>query len=83
MVGHNLVMCGSHWSSASGDIMYLICHVTSQKHAELFMVCHHLTKFDSHRFCIIRDIVYLVCHVTKQDHMIKRSGYYKDRSPSR
>ena len=33
MVGHNLAMIGGHWSSASGDTMHLICHVTSQKHA--------------------------------------------------
>ena len=25
-------MFGSHWSSASGDIKYLICHVNLQNH---------------------------------------------------
>ena len=28
---HLAMFCG-HWSSASGDIKYLICHVTSQSH---------------------------------------------------
>ena len=27
-----LAMVGVHWSSASGDIRFLICHVTSQDH---------------------------------------------------
>ena len=29
---HNLAIVGGHWSSPSGDIKYLICHVTPQKH---------------------------------------------------
>ena len=30
MESHHLPMFGEHWSSASGDIKYLIFHVTSQ-----------------------------------------------------
>ena len=30
MLIHHLVIFGGHWSNASGDIKYLICHVTSQ-----------------------------------------------------
>ena len=32
MVSHHLAMFGDHWSSASGNIKYLIFHVTSQNH---------------------------------------------------
>ena len=32
MVSHHLAMFGGHWSSASGDIKYLTCHVTLQNH---------------------------------------------------
>ena len=28
MVSHHLAMFGGHWSSASGDVKYLTCHVT-------------------------------------------------------
>ena len=31
-MSHQLAMFGDHWSSASGDIKYLIRQVTSQKH---------------------------------------------------
>ena len=53
----HLVMLGGHWSSASGDIKYLKCHVTLQNHVikessnydlEIFMVYHHLPKFGGH-----------------------------------
>ena len=30
MVRHHLAMFGAHWSSASRDITYLICHLTLQ-----------------------------------------------------
>ena len=29
---HNLAMFGGHWTSASGDIKYLKCRVTSENH---------------------------------------------------
>ena len=32
MVSHLLAMFGDHWSSASGNIKYLVFHVTSQNH---------------------------------------------------
>ena len=31
-LSYRLAMFGGHWSSVSGDIKYLICHVISQKH---------------------------------------------------
>ena len=31
-MSHHIVIFGGHRSSASGDIEYVICHVTSQKH---------------------------------------------------
>ena len=57
---------GGYWSRASGDMKYLISHVTSPNHmiegscnfeCELLIVCH-------------RDIV-LVCHVILQHHVMK------------
>ena len=50
--GHHLCYFGAHRSSASGDITYVICHVTSQDHVmpmELLAVYHHLDKFGDHR----------------------------------
>ena len=32
MGSHHLATFGDHWSSASGNIKYLIFHVTSQNH---------------------------------------------------
>ena len=32
MVNHHFAIFGGHWSSANGDVKYLICHVTSQNH---------------------------------------------------
>ena len=32
MVSHLLAMFGDHWSSASGNIKYLVFHATSQNH---------------------------------------------------
>ena len=46
------------------------------------MVCQFLGKFDGHWYCSSRDMA-LVCHVSKHDHIIKGSGDYKDKSPSK
>ena len=82
-------MFGGQWSSASGDIKYLICHVISQNH-----VIEGLSNFLSWSSswyvttlpCLVaigvRDI-FLVCHMIKQDHVIKVAGEYNDRSPLR
>ena len=32
MASQHLVMFGGHWSSASGDIKHLTCHVNLQNH---------------------------------------------------
>ena len=32
MVSLHIGMCGGHWYTASGDIKYLISHVTLQNH---------------------------------------------------
>ena len=32
LINHHLAMFGGHWSSASWDIIYLVCHVISQEH---------------------------------------------------
>ena len=47
------------------------------------MVSNHLVKFGGHSYCSSRDIKFLVCHVIKQDSIIKGSGGYNDRNPSR
>ena len=44
---------------------------------------HHLAKFGDHRYCSSRNVMFLVCHVIRQDLIIKGSGDYKDRNPSR
>ena len=47
------------------------------------MVYHCLAKFGGHGHCSSRDIMCLVCHVIKQDHIIKGSGDYNVRNPSK
>ena len=47
------------------------------------MICLHLAKFGGHRYCSSREKMFLVCHVIKPDQVIKGSGDYNDRSPSR
>ena len=54
MVSHHFNMFGVHWSGATGDKKYLICHVISQDQViegspKLLVVCHHSVKFVSHR----------------------------------
>ena len=53
-MSHHLAINGGDWSSASGDIKYLICHVSLQNHvinvssnfmSGNFMVCYQLAKF--------------------------------------
>ena len=65
-------MFGNHWSGASGDIAYLICHVTSKDHVikdHVMLwdgsphVSWHPTKFGGHNNCSRGDILILVCHV--------------------
>ena len=56
-------LCYVHWSSATGNITYLICHISLQDHEitritwisrfmwyfgwKLLIICHHPTNFDS------------------------------------
>ena len=53
-MNHHLAIIGGDWSSASGDIKYLICHVSLQNYvinvssnfmSGSFMVCYQLAKF--------------------------------------
>ena len=46
MKSHHLTMFDGHWSNASGDIKYLICHVTSQKR-EIEQSSNFMTKSSS------------------------------------
>ena len=62
---HYLPMTGGHWSSVSGDIKLLICHVTSQNHViegssnlsenSSWYVTTLLTLV-SHRYCSCRNV---------------------------
>ena len=82
----HLPMFGGHWSSAKGNIMYLICQVTSLILVikwEIFMVFNYSAKFGGHRYFRSRDIMLLVCHVIKQDHVIRGSGGYYGKNPSK
>ena len=60
-VSYDNAMFGGYWSSASGDIRYLICHVTSQNHVikglsnfvslhliTYVIVSQHPAMFDGH-----------------------------------
>ena len=43
---HHLAMFGGHWFSASGDMKYLLCHITSHNHViegSRVVACHVLS----------------------------------------
>ena len=79
---HNVLLLCYVWKlffSTNGDINYLLCRLISQNHLNnwgLFMLCHHLSRLDGHKLCDNREM-FLVCHV------VKSSGDYIDKSPSR
>ena len=85
-------MFGEHWSSASGDIKYLIYHKTLKNHeiegSNNFMSGSFswsvatLPNFAVRRYCVSRDM-FLVCNVIKQDHVIKGSRNYNDWDSSK
>ena len=77
---HHLSIFGDRWSCASGDIKYIICHVTSPNHVteglsnydwELFIVYHHPAKFSGHRLCSSGDVMISDCHVKVCYHPTK------------
>ena len=43
-VSHHLAMRRGHWSSASGEIKCLICHVSSRNHVIKCLFCHLTSK---------------------------------------
>ena len=78
MVTHHFAMFGGHWSSANGDVKYLICHVTSQNHviggSSNFMswtsswYVTNLPSLAARGIVVIE--MFLVSHVIKQDDVI-------------
>lgn len=79
------------WSSATGDITYLICHVTSQEH-EIEGSCNFLSEslllyFITLPSLVVSSIVvvelFFISHVILQDRVIKRSCEFMDRRTSR
>ena len=74
---------GGHWSSASGDIKYLTCHVSLQNHviegSSNFLsgsFSWYITTALSSLVLIGIAVVemFLVCHMIKPDNIIKGSG---------
>ena len=51
-------MFGNHWSGASGDITYLICHVTSKNH----VIKDHVMLWDGapHTSCPLPSLVAII-----------------------
>ena len=86
-------MLSGDWSSASGDMKYLICQVTSQKlvkersrnfmsRSSLWYVTNLPGLLAIYIYYTSRNM-FLVCQVIKQDHLIKESSDYKNRDPKR
>ena len=55
-VSYHLAIFGVHWSSASEDITYLICHITLQRscnnrHNSPLKVSHHAVDFGGCKYC--------------------------------
>ena len=74
---------GSHWSSVSGYIKYLLSQMTSQNH--VIEESSNFMSWSSLRYVtttwssllaigIVEVETFLVCQVIKQGHMIKGSG---------
>ena len=85
-VSHPLAMFVDHWSSKSGDITYLICHVTSHDHVKGYLnlwvgAHHHLATFSGQRHYGSVDIVFLIFLVIQQDRGIRGSCDFIERSP--
>ena len=57
-------MFGGNSSSGSGDITYLVSHVTSQEHVIEGSRLDYLTMFGGHIRCVSVNKMLLVCHVT-------------------
>ena len=86
-------MSGGHWSSASGDVKFLMCHMISQDHViegscvvtggrEPLMVSGNLAKFDGHKYCDSTDMIFLkICCVILKDHVTKKPRDFTGRSP--
>ena len=63
----------SHSSSANGDTLYLICHVSSQDHVtkesndfvwELLAVHHYHDRFGDQKHYDMGDLILLICPMT-------------------
>ena len=89
-VSQHLAMFGGHWSSASRDIKYLICHMNLQNHV-IEGSSNFMSGSSSWYISILPSVValrivvvemFLVCHMIKQDHIIKGPDDYKNRNPS-
>ena len=91
-VSCDLAMFDFHYSSASGDVTYLICYVTLQELVlriirryglELFKVNQPLAKFGGYERSGNRDIMALAWHVVSEDNMIKGSCHFMVRNSLR
>ena len=91
-LNHHLDMFGCHRSIASGDIKYLICHVTSENEMIEgpcnFIISESFSWYVTTLPSLVAiDIVavemFLVCHKISQDHIIKGFCDYIDRNASR
>ena len=82
-------MFGGHWPSASEDIRYLICHLTSQD-LVLEELCDFKGGSSSLNVTTLPNVValgivdgkyFLICHMILQDHVIEGSCDFMGRSP--
>ena len=87
MVSYHLTKLGGYKHCGSGNIMVLICHMTSQDHV-IQWLCDFMggsqcpTMFCSHRHGGMGNIMILVCQKILQHHVIKGSCNFMSRSPS-
>ena len=90
MVSEHLAQFGVQRSCASGDIMHLICHVTSQDNliersyglvgessSQCVTTLASLVTTD-----ILRVEMFLICHITLRDHNFEGLCFFKGGSPS-
>ena len=91
LISQHLVQFNLRGSSAGGDVMYLIYHVTLHGHFiegslkiygwELLLLYNNLDKSCGHKYCVRGDM-FLICHQTFLEYTFKEVYGFTGGSPS-
>ena len=80
IISYHSVKFSGHQPCVRGDILFLICHVTSCCHRVMWHywwvplnISLHSAKSGGHRHCARREILFFVCLVTSRDFVARES----------